>query len=100
VPRLPGVRTGGRNLRRPGFRDLAEAREGSQEHAEKCRALAPPTAATRWEYLVEYYRDKHTTFEVILARHCWTDWELATVDWDSRRVVFKRPFPNGSGPAS
>jgi hypothetical protein len=72
----------------PGFRKLAEARSEAQQHAAMCRAI-PDTPAC-WEYLVESYRDKWVTFEDILARHCRSGWDLVTVDWDARKVVFKR----------
>ncbi|MFF0862328.1 hypothetical protein ACFYUV_11290 [Nonomuraea sp. NPDC003560] len=75
----------------PGFRKLAEARGEAQAHAEKCRAVPLLTELTGWEYLVESYRDKWTTFENVLERHCRSGWELVTVDWDGRRVVFRRP---------
>lgn len=80
----------------PGFRKLSEARSEAQEHAERCRAVPAAAEAPRWEYLVESYRDKWTTFEDILARHCQSGWDLVTVDWEARKVVFKRPAGGAS----
>ncbi|MFG1619533.1 hypothetical protein ACGFI3_42845 [Nonomuraea wenchangensis] len=73
----------------PGFRKLGEARDEAQRHAEQCRAI--PSTSAGWEYLIDYFQAKWETLEALLQRHGPLGWELATVNWNAREAVFKRP---------
>ena len=74
-----------------GYRTLKDARADAQTHAARCRAVPQNVAPAGWEYATEWFRAKWETLEDILDRRGPDGWELVTVDWDGRRVVFKRP---------